>query len=373
MIVTFLDIFILFNLYLEQIEQYINNLLGTTRLAIENDIMNEDGGGPMPMDMEEEWAKQDRRRKLTAHYHIATSKVVPGIANEALITELQDIALSFEQLIGEGLPGFADVNQVRYKIAHCKERIAFIYTMWGKLRQAKNYYEEARQQFAEIGNTMMVETCQESLRSLLMRGEGNVDEEIQHLYAALEYTPSGSLDHVELLTDLGTLLVTAGDNFAAKEYLHTAERELEDLRYLFPSAEELQIHYQQAMRELSTEESSQWIQFQQVASLYRRIYQALIRIYERTAPERVKKYSERIELLNRDGFDPFTYEQHLREIAGLVQAFEAKVLRREAEEDIRQKEQRQKDIRHQKEFNSTLEQMNQAIEQESSVRLWRQG
>jgi hypothetical protein len=292
------------------------------------------------MGIEEEWAKQDRLRALNARYHIAISKVVPGIANEALIAELQDIALSCEQFITEGLPGFADINQVWYKIAHCKERIAFIYSMRGELRQARNCYEEAKRIFAEISNTTMVENCQESLRSLLLRGEGNVDEEIQYLYVALAQSSSGSLDHVEILSDLGSLLVTAGDNFAAKEYLHTAEHELEDMGYHFPSAQELQMHYQQAMRELSAEESVQWMLFQRVASLYRQIYQALIRIYERTAPERAGDYSERIELLNRDGFDPLTHEQHLQEIARLVQEFEEKVLRREAEEDLRQKEQR---------------------------------
>lgn len=215
------------------------------------------------MSKNEKFEKRERRSILSARYYIAISKVIPGIADDMLIAELRDIAQSYEQLIREGLPKSADINAERYKIADCHDRIASILSWRGELHQAKASFEAAMHLFAEIGNTTMVESCQQSLHSLALRGEGDVDAELQRLYTALEHAAPSSLEYVEILADLGTLLVTAGDNFAAKEYLHTAERAMIDMGHPFPSAQALQAALQDYLAHAGprTKKISYWAPF----------------------------------------------------------------------------------------------------------------
>ncbi len=318
--------------------------------------------------MEKNLSKTERSIALTARYSIATSRVIPGLADEALIDELMDVARVYEELINEGLPRFDDVNRELYKVADCKERVASIYSWRGELHQAKHYYEEAMKIFEAIGNSAMVENCRVSLRSLLLRGEGNVDEEIQRLYAALENTAPGSLQHVELLSDLGSLLVTAGDDFEAQRYLHAAEREMLDIGHPFPSVQELQALYWQMTGDVSPGEAGgepSYMPLLRVTSIYRRIYQILLRIYERVDSTKAEEYSERIGLLNRSGFDPLSYEQQVKERAERQRILE-EGMRRQAEVAIQAARENESRWQEWQDVMEQIEQIQQTTQQTNS-------
>jgi len=68
--------------------------------------------------MEKNLSKTERSIALTARYSIATSRVIPSLADEALIDELMDVARVYEELINEGLPRFDDVNRELYVAAN---------------------------------------------------------------------------------------------------------------------------------------------------------------------------------------------------------------------------------------------------------------
>lgn len=261
--------------------------------------------------------------ELNARYYVALTQVVPGLANDSLVREFQAVIEGLEQLVLEGLPSVVNRAEIRYKIAKSQERIAFIYSLQGKLSQAKHYYELAIYIFLEIGKLEQIDACKENICSLEFREAGDIDREVQRTYINLEHTPAGTLEHIKVLVELGSILISAGDDFEAEKRLRTAESELQKNGYPLPTAEDLESAFQQTMHNIDsgifTEGPSQHMLLMEVESLYRQIYTCLVSIYQRTQPEKALEYLEHLKHMNTGGPDD------LRKLSYQISKFEEDV------------------------------------------------
>src|SRR5260370_30283461 len=140
--------------------------------------------------------------EIEANYTLAKIEVVPGVVSVSTIDKFKKVIESLEQLLRTGLPKVVELKRVWDKIASSKERIAFIYSLFGNPVKSQRYYREAAEIYEEIGKQDMADYCRTNVKSQQFAQTADVNDEMQRLYGLLETVSQGSLHHVEVLVEL---------------------------------------------------------------------------------------------------------------------------------------------------------------------------
>lgn len=223
---------------------------------------------------------------IDRRYMTAMLKVMPGMASEEVIWELKAILADYERLLQAGLPQYpfclCKAEDIRGKMADVIESIARAYDSLRNSDRTRLYYEQAAQAYEKIGQQEKANRCRVSLARLKLSVEENVDEEIERLYSILKAVPQNTLQHVDILVELGTFYCNR-DDFEAEQILLKAESELQELGYTNPTGTELADVLTQSMMDILSDQGSSGPSpiesMMQVQSLYRLIYMSLEQTY----------------------------------------------------------------------------------------------
>lgn len=277
--------------------------------------------------------------EIEANYTLAQIEVVPGVVSMSTIDKFKKVIEHLEQLLLAGLPKVVEPKRVQDKIASSKQRIAFIYSLFGNPVQSQHYYAEAAEIYEEIGKPDMADYCRANIKSQEFTQTADVNNEIQRLYGLLDTAPQGSLQHTDVLVELAELFMTTGDAFEAEHKFHDALQALREMGYEhFPSAKDIRIAADRVMDDINAGKvgggPSQHIILVQVEGLYRRIYTGLSNIYQKTnREEQGKVYEELIKAMNRGEFEEGSEQLALQQLYDQMREIEKQV-RRSSQEVI---------------------------------------
>ena len=91
--------------------------------------------------------------EIEANYALAKIEALaPGVVSTSTVDTFKNVIESLEELLGTGLPAFIELKRVRDKIAYSKERIAFIYSLFGNPVESQQYYEEAAEAYEVLSD-----------------------------------------------------------------------------------------------------------------------------------------------------------------------------------------------------------------------------
>jgi hypothetical protein len=164
---------------------------------------------------------------------------------------------------------------------------------------ARGFFGEARELYAELGDTEGVRRCDDQLGQFQMEGQGAVDVDISRLQARLATESSPSAAHAALLIEIGELYSKQGDDFSAREVLTKAEREMNSLPGMPPTSGSITRDLAETVAALQAgtlipgksplERSYASLQLQI------RLYFALGNVYRESEPEKAELYTEKLE------------------------------------------------------------------------------
>ena len=179
----------------------------------------------------DDMSKMRRLMELDQRSLAAMFMLMPGKATETGVAEWKEIHAGYEDLLRAGAPkdAFYTLDSVRKKMADTTDSIARSYDSLNNLEQAKLYYEQAAQSYEEIGDHDKANRCRNHIAQIRLSDEGNLDDELLRLQTMLESVPKNSLQHAQLLIDLGELYIQMSDDDEAEKLLTVANRELDEL------------------------------------------------------------------------------------------------------------------------------------------------
>jgi tetratricopeptide (TPR) repeat protein len=221
----------------------------------------------------------------------AMPKIMPGIANDALVQDLSSIQHGYEELLAEGPPSFAlyTLDNVRFKIADTENFIARAHDSMNHVDEAASFYRQAAQHYQEVGATEQAERSRASLGRLQFAADADINVELQRLQAELDRAEVNTLAHVQALVELGELCCKTGNDFEAEQHLQSALEELKECGG-DPSGINLADALSQTLQSIAQGTAKPGVtpieQKVLVRGLYRRIYLALGQIYKDTDPNK---------------------------------------------------------------------------------------
>jgi hypothetical protein len=164
-------------------------------------------------------------------YMEATVQARPGMADPKVVRDLEEIAEDYQSLID------APISKAPlYTKASLQSKLAGTYCIMAQADEALHDYELARQHYEtaikiyrELGEKDRVQFCRTGLDHLDFAQYGNVDKKIVHLHKALSKVSINSVEHADLLIELGGIYRQNGDDFEAEKVLLQAEEVLESI------------------------------------------------------------------------------------------------------------------------------------------------
>jgi len=231
----------------------------------------------------------------------ASARTLPGKVGPAVLAELGEVLVAYEELIDAGAPAYPyyDIDDVRGKAVDVLYSLAQACENLHDTEQAKDYYVRAEEAYRRLGLTDKVQRCKDALAALRFGADADVDAELIRLHNELDANPEPSLHRVELLLELAELHLGVRDDYEAEQFFDEAERLLADeLGHASPSgsalAETLFGWLQRGFAGEETPGAGALEELMKVRSLYERLYRGKSKLLIDHDPQAAAEYSARL-------------------------------------------------------------------------------
>jgi hypothetical protein len=241
----------------------------------------------------DDMAKMQRLLELDRRHLRVMPRTIAGLANEAVVQELEEISAEYEDLRRAGPPRSSLYTEeaLRSKAADALESAGRAAEVLSDYPRAKTNYSAAAAIYEALGDRDGERRCREKLTGVESVGTRDLDREILRLRAELATRPEGSIESAEAQVELASLYL-GRDDFEAKPLLLEAERTLNQV-HGDPGGADLAAALTRSMLGILGGQPDDGPSIQtamKVKGLYRQLYLALARIYQATDPQKAADY-----------------------------------------------------------------------------------
>jgi hypothetical protein len=257
-------------------------------------------GGFQAASFADDMLKANSMLMLDRRYIATLQELEPGRASDAVVTELAAIQGGYKGLLQSGAPAYPlyKLDDIRRKIAETEDSIARAHDSMNHWDVAVRHYEAAAGMFESIGASEKAQRSRACIGRLRLTAEGRIDAEFKRLISLLEKTLEGTLDHADVLVELGELYGKTADDYESERTLQAALRELK-LLGSDPSGIAIANALNETVRSISggtaIAGATPIEQTLKLRSLYCRSYLALAQIYKESDPQKAAEYLEMAE------------------------------------------------------------------------------
>jgi tetratricopeptide (TPR) repeat protein len=225
----------------------------------------------------------------------AVSKARPGMDDPKIVHDLQQIVKDYQALLDAPMPRapIYTRSSLQSKLADAHASLAQSFASRGDAPAARRHYTATIDLYQTLGEHDRVKRFQDDLARLESDRTGDVDQEIARLSEALSAVAKGSVDHADLLIELGGVYRQNGDDFEAEKLLLQAEKVLDNLggEPLGEDKADALTHSLLSIAQGQTPEGANDIRTTiRIDGLYRLLSIGLSRVYATSDPQKAAHY-----------------------------------------------------------------------------------